>query len=283
MHTVLTVFIRLNLTLSKKACKHKSRGWLILCKLVGYPTQCRNLSTTQLDAANQSLSIFDCITREFRLKIDLKTAHLYVQWAKATHTRTETRTDLHAYAYTPRCCWIHVQACVCLCVYVWGVSKHMYEHANVHTHTHMYVRRACRCLCRERVYKIHIIYRCHNNNDNYIGTNRRLFYFCYKLSNCNCNQLIHLRFSGTAPPALPPHQSPRPCWILWTEKTPSLSSTFEETKMVVVCKHNATRVASLTNLILYYLVCQIQSITSFDNFFTAWPTILCWCGVDNLK
>lgn len=200
--------------------------------------------------------------------------HIYVQ----RHAQTCTHKHTHLRVVEYMCKYV----CVCLCVYVWGVSKHMYEHAYVHTH--MYVRRACRCLCREkRVYKIHIIYRCHNNNDNYIGTNRGLYYFCYILSNCNCNQLIHLRFSGTAPPALPPHQSPRPCWILWTEKTPSLSSTFEETKMVVVCNYNATRVASLTNLILNYFVWQIQSITSFDNFFTAWLTILCWCGVDYEK
>lgn len=109
------------------------------------------------------------------------------------------------------------------------------------------------------------------------------YFICWILSNCNCNQLIHLRFSGTAPPALLLHQSPRPCWILWTEKTPSLSSTFEETKKVVVCNHNATRVASLTNLILNYFVCQIQFIRVFDNFFTAWLTILCWCGDDNQK
>lgn len=201
--------------------------------------------------------------------------HIYVQ--RHAQTCTHMHTHLRVVEYMCKYVCVCVSGCLCL--------RCLKTYVRTCVRTYTYVRTAClqMSMQRKRVYKIHIIYRCHNNNDNYIGTNRGLYYFCYILSNCNCNQLIHLRFSGTAPPALPPHQSPRPCWILWTEKTPSLSSTFEETKKVVVCNYNATLVASLTNLILNYFLWQIQSITSFDNFFTAWLTILCWCGVDYEK
>lgn len=127
---------------------------------------------------------------------------------------TYTYRDTHRLARICIHTYVLLNTCASMCVCVSGCLclRCLKTYVRTCVRTYTYVRTAClqMSMQRKRVYKIHIIYRCHNNNDNYIGTNRDLYYFCYILSNCNCNQLIHLRFSGTAPPALPPHQSPRP-------------------------------------------------------------------------